>query len=54
MNYGPRWRQHRRAMRLTMAADVVPQYEAIQSGVAGDFLQALLRNPQDLASHIKL
>ncbi|PIL29425.1 cytochrome P450 [Ganoderma sinense ZZ0214-1] len=53
MNYGPRWRQHRCAIHLTMGPEVVPQYEGIQSDAARNFLRDLLRDPQDLASHIK-
>lgn len=54
VSYGPRWQQHRRLMHSTMAPDIVPQYAAIQIGVTRGFLCALLRDPQDLASHIKL
>ena len=54
MNYGPRWRQHRRMMHTTMAPEVVPEYEGVQSTIARRFLRDLLRDPQDLASHIKL
>ncbi|KAM5546226.1 hypothetical protein V8D89_000352 [Ganoderma adspersum] len=53
MNYGSRWRQHRRAMHPAMTPDVLPQYEATQAAVARNFLRILLHNPQDLASHIK-
>ena len=54
MNYGLRWRQHRRAMHTTMAPDALSQYEAAQAGAARTFLRTLLRDPQDLASHIQL
>ncbi|KAI1784945.1 cytochrome P450 [Ganoderma leucocontextum] len=53
MNYGPRWRLHRRAVHPTLAPDVIPQYRAIQCDVARNFLRILLYHPQDLASHIK-
>ena len=54
MNYGPRWRQHRRAIHPTMAPEALPQYEAAQADAARTFLRTLLRDPQDLASHIQL
>ena len=41
-------------MHPAMTPDVLPQYEAIQVDVARSFLRILLRDPQDLASHIKL
>ncbi len=54
MNYGPRWRQHRRAMHPAMTPEVLPQYETVQVDAARNFLQILLRDPQGLGSHIKL
>ncbi|KAM5546291.1 hypothetical protein V8D89_000417 [Ganoderma adspersum] len=53
MSYGPRWRQHRRMMHTTMAPEVVPEYEGVQSAIVHSFLRGLSRDPQDLASHIK-
>ncbi|KAI1788178.1 cytochrome P450 98A3 [Ganoderma leucocontextum] len=53
MNYGPRWRQHRRAVHPTMTADVVPQYQAVQLDVARNFVRIILESPQELGSHIK-
>ncbi|KAI1784946.1 cytochrome P450 98A3 [Ganoderma leucocontextum] len=53
MNYGPRWREHRRALHPTMTPEVLPQYETIELDGARNFLRMLFRIPQDLASHIK-
>lgn len=54
MSYGPRWRDHRRAFHATISADIVPQYQGLQLGVARNFLRLLLRGPHRLASHVKL
>ncbi len=37
-----------------MTADVVPQYQAVQLDVARNFVRIILKNPQELGSHIKL
>ena len=54
MNYGHRWRQHRRAVHPTMTPDVIQQYQPIQSRVARNFVRSILRSPEDLALHIRL
>ncbi|PIL25374.1 cytochrome P450 [Ganoderma sinense ZZ0214-1] len=53
MNYGSRWRQHRRAVHPTMTPDVVPQYQAFQSDAARNLIRLILQSPGDLGSHIK-
>ena len=53
-NYGPQWREQRRIIHAMISPDAVPQYEAAQSAAAHGLLQALLRTPHDLASHINL
>ncbi|PIL25375.1 cytochrome P450 [Ganoderma sinense ZZ0214-1] len=54
MNYGQRWREHRRAVHPLMTPDIVPQYQAFQLDAARSLLRLVLQNPQDLGSHIKL
>ena len=54
INYGPRWRQHRRATHLVMTPEAVTQYEVVQLEAARNFLRIISRNPKDLASHIGL
>nr|VWP02625.1 Candidapepsin (EC (ACP) (Aspartate protease) (Secreted aspartic proteinase) (SAPT) [Ganoderma boninense] len=51
--YGPRWRQHRRALHSVMAPDALSQYEAVQVDVARNFLRMVFSDPQGLASHIE-
>nr|VWP00396.1 Uncharacterized protein [Ganoderma boninense] len=53
MNYGPRWRAHRRAMHLAMAPETALQYAGTQADAAHRFVADLLREPQDLAAYIK-
>ncbi|KAM5544308.1 hypothetical protein V8D89_001968 [Ganoderma adspersum] len=53
MNYGQRWRQHRRAVHPTMTPDVVLQYQAFQLDAARNLLRLFLQDPQELSSHIK-
>ncbi|PIL25357.1 cytochrome P450 [Ganoderma sinense ZZ0214-1] len=53
MNYGPRWRQHRRAVHPLMTPDVIPQYRAFHLDAARNLLRLILQKPQDLSSHIK-
>ena len=54
MNYGRRWRQHRRAVHPTLTPDVIQQYQPIQTRVARNFVQNILCSPEDLAFHIRL
>ncbi|KAM5541819.1 hypothetical protein V8D89_004548 [Ganoderma adspersum] len=53
INYGPRWRQHRRAIHPVMTPDAITLYEAVQLASARNFLRIILHSPQDLASHIR-
>ena len=54
MNYGQRWRQHRRAVHPLMTPDVVRQYQVFLSDAARNLVRLILRDPQELGSHIKL
>ncbi|PIL25355.1 cytochrome P450 [Ganoderma sinense ZZ0214-1] len=49
MDYGARWRQHRRAVRPTMA----PDYHAFYMDAARNLLRLVLQDPQELGSHIR-
>ncbi|KAM5544325.1 hypothetical protein V8D89_001985 [Ganoderma adspersum] len=53
MNYGQRWRQHRRAVHPIMTPDVVLQYQAFHLDAARNLLRLILRDPQELGSHIE-
>ena len=54
MNYGQRWRQHRRTVHQVMTPDIVPQYQVFHLDAARNLLRLILRDPQELGSHIKL
>ena len=54
INYGQRWRQHRRAVHSVMTPDVMQQFQPILLRVARSFLRDVLHSPQDLELHIRL
>ncbi|KAI0739567.1 cytochrome P450 98A3 [Daedaleopsis nitida] len=53
MDYGPDWRQHRRAFHSQMHVGVVQQYESAQLDVTRNLLRSILSSPQDLKKHVE-
>lgn len=54
MDYGPDWRQHRRAFHSQMNMGVVQRYEPAQLDVTRNLLRNILSSPQNLKKHIEL
>ena len=52
--YGPEWREHRRALHQSFNSEAVAQYHPVQLRITRNFLRRLLTSPADMVDQLKL
>lgn len=53
VEYGPRWRTHRRALHQELGAEFVSKYRTVQLQIAHELLRKLLQDPTHFLKHIE-
>ncbi|KAI0793615.1 CyP450 monooxygenase [Fomes fomentarius] len=54
VEYGPRWRTHRRALHQELGAEFVSKYRTVQLQIAHELLRKLLQDPTHFLKHIEM